>query len=166
MSGEEEATAFGPRILGDATNVIVSTNPIALNCSPNVTLTATQGVATLSGIVAGLLGSGVVFGAFKVLKQAESSDTFRLEEMIGFALFERSGGRLKPTAEGMLFYAEAMRVLGEFDRLQTTTAQIREGQAGRLTIASHPWAAISLLPKLVSEFLSERPGVSVRLISP
>ena len=50
--------------------------------------------------------------------------------MIGFALFERSGGRLKPTSEGMLFYAEATRVLGEVDRLQTTTAQIREGQAG------------------------------------
>jgi DNA-binding transcriptional LysR family regulator len=65
----------------------------------------------------------------------------------------------------MLFYAEAMRVLGEFDRLQTTTTQIREGQAGRLTIASHPWAAISLLPKLVAEFLGERTGVSVRLIS-
>ena len=46
-------------------------------------LGAGVGVATLTGIVAGLLGSGVVFGAFKVLKQAESSDTFRLEEMIG-----------------------------------------------------------------------------------
>jgi DNA-binding transcriptional LysR family regulator len=72
---------------------------------------------------------------------------------------------LKLTAEGMLFYAEATRVLGEVDRLQTATAQIREGQAGRLAIASHPWAAISLLPKLVSEFLVTRPGVSVRLIS-
>jgi membrane-bound ClpP family serine protease len=46
-------------------------------------LGAGVGVATLTGIVAGLLGSGVVFAAFKVLKQAESSDTFRLEEMIG-----------------------------------------------------------------------------------
>ncbi len=45
------------------------------------------------------------------------------------------------------------------------TAQIREGQAGRLAIASHPWAAISLLPRLVSQFLAERPGVSVRMIS-
>lgn len=65
----------------------------------------------------------------------------------------------------MLFYAEATRVLGEVDRLQAATAQIREGQAGRLSIASHPWAAISLLPRLVSQFLKERPGVSVRMIS-
>jgi membrane-bound ClpP family serine protease len=41
------------------------------------------GVATLAGVVAGAVGSGVVFGAFKVLKQAESSDTFSLQEMIG-----------------------------------------------------------------------------------
>ena len=103
--------------------------------------------------------------AMGVTQPAVSTQIARLEETIGFALFERSGGRLKPTPEGMLFYAEATRVLGEVDRLQATTAQIREGQAGRLAIASHPWAAISLLPKLVSEFLATRPGVSVRLIS-
>jgi membrane-bound ClpP family serine protease len=41
------------------------------------------GIATLIGVAAGLVGSGVVFGAFKVLRQAESSDTFTLQEMIG-----------------------------------------------------------------------------------
>ena len=41
------------------------------------------GVATLIGVAAGLVGSGVVFGAFKVLRQAESSDTFSLQEMVG-----------------------------------------------------------------------------------
>jgi membrane-bound ClpP family serine protease len=46
-------------------------------------LNAGVGIATLIGVAAGLLGSGVVFGAFKVLRQAESSDTFSLQEMIG-----------------------------------------------------------------------------------
>lgn len=104
-------------------------------------------------------------GALGLTQPAVSTQIARLEEAIGFALFERSGGRLKPTAEGVLFYAEANRVLGEVDRLQAATAQIREGQAGRLAIASHPWAAISLLPKLVAAFVASRPGVSVRLIS-
>lgn len=104
-------------------------------------------------------------GVMGITQPAVSTQIARLEETIGFALFERSGGRLKPTPEGMLFYAEATRVLGEVDRLQTATAQIREGQAGRLTIASHPWAAISLLPRLVADFVGTRPGVSVRLVS-
>jgi len=103
--------------------------------------------------------------AMGITQPAVSTQIARLEETVGFSLFERSGGRLKPTAEGMLFYAEASRVLGEVDRLATTTAQIREGQSGRLVIASHPSAAISLLPALVADFLAERPGVSVRLIS-
>jgi DNA-binding transcriptional LysR family regulator len=104
-------------------------------------------------------------GAMGVTQPAVSTQIARLEETIGFALFERSGGRLKPTPEGLLFYAEATRVLGEVDRLETAAAQIREGEAGRLAIASHPWAAISLLPRLVADFVSTRPGVSVRLIS-
>jgi len=46
-------------------------------------LGAGSGVATLTGIGAGLLGSGVVFGAFRVLRSAESTDSFSLEDMIG-----------------------------------------------------------------------------------
>ncbi len=37
-----------------------------------------------------------------VTQPAVSTQIARLEEMIGFALFERSGGRLKPTPEGLL----------------------------------------------------------------
>src|SRR5216683_4964158 len=46
-------------------------------------LNAGPGVATLTGVVAGLLGSGVVFGAFKALRSAESTETFSLQDMVG-----------------------------------------------------------------------------------
>jgi DNA-binding transcriptional LysR family regulator len=103
--------------------------------------------------------------ALGISQPAVSGQIAKLEESVGFPLFERAGGRLKPTPEGLLFYAEASRVLGEVDRLATTTAQIREGQSGRLVIASHPAAAISILPPLIAAFVAERPGVSVRLVS-
>jgi membrane-bound ClpP family serine protease len=41
------------------------------------------GGATLIAVVAGLLGAGVVFGSFKVLRQAESTETFSLHDMVG-----------------------------------------------------------------------------------
>lgn len=41
------------------------------------------GVATIIGVVAGLLGAGVVFGAFRALRQAESTTSFSLEDMVG-----------------------------------------------------------------------------------
>jgi DNA-binding transcriptional LysR family regulator len=103
--------------------------------------------------------------ALGISQPAVSGQIAKLEESVGFPLFERAGGRLKPTPEGLLFYTEATRVLGEVDRLAATTAQIREGQSGRLVIASHPAAAISMLPPLVAAFVAERPGVSVRLVS-
>ncbi len=41
------------------------------------------GGASLTGVVAGALGSSVVFGAFKVLRQAESTESFSLQDMVG-----------------------------------------------------------------------------------
>ena len=103
--------------------------------------------------------------AMGVTQPAVSAQIARLEQELGFSLFDRSNGRLKPTAEGMLFYAEADKALTGIDRLTQAAEQIRTAQTGRLVIASHPSAAISLLPGLVSAFLAERPGVLVRLLS-
>src|SRR5207249_10772524 len=41
------------------------------------------GGATLSGVVAGSLGTGVVFGAVKMLRPAESSESISLQDMVG-----------------------------------------------------------------------------------
>lgn len=103
--------------------------------------------------------------AMGVTQPAVSGQIARLEQELGFSLFDRGNGRLKPTPEGMLFYAEATRALTGIDRLAQAAEQIRTAQLGRLVIASHPSAAISLLPDLVASFLADRPGVLVRLLS-
>jgi DNA-binding transcriptional LysR family regulator len=100
-----------------------------------------------------------------VTQPAVSAQIARLEQEQGFSLFDRGNGRLKPTAEGLLFYAEASKALTGIDRLTQAAEQIRTAQMGRLIIASHPSAAISLLPPLISTFLAERPGIQVRLLS-
>ena len=41
------------------------------------------GLATLVGVVAGVIGAGVVLAAFRFLRQSESTDTFSLQDMIG-----------------------------------------------------------------------------------
>src|SRR5258708_32886195 len=81
------------------------------------------GVATLSGIVAGILGALVVFFAFKVLKQAESSDTFSLEEMIG------STGRVSVGIPANRFGTVLISFAGGSHNLTATAdAQIRGGR--------------------------------------
>src|SRR5260370_861029 len=42
-------------------------------------LNAGPGGATLVGVISGLLGAGVVFGAFKVLRQAESTENMAMK---------------------------------------------------------------------------------------
>jgi membrane-bound ClpP family serine protease len=46
-------------------------------------LSAGPGGATVVGVISGLIGAGVVFGAFKALRSAESTETFSLQDMIG-----------------------------------------------------------------------------------
>ena len=103
--------------------------------------------------------------AIGVTQPAVSTQIARLEEEVGFTLFDRVNGRLRPTPEALLFYAETAKVMGGIERLAGLADDLREARAGRLTIASHPSAAISLLPDLVAEFTRERPEVAVRMIA-
>src|SRR5258708_13299552 len=45
-------------------------------------LNAGPGGATVVGGISGLIGAGVVFGAFKALRSAESTETFSLQDII------------------------------------------------------------------------------------
>lgn len=103
--------------------------------------------------------------ALGVTQPAVSAQIARLEEQLGFALFERARGRLEPTSEAQLLYTEVTQALSGLDRVRQAAIEIRHGHTGGLSVASHPSAAISLLPSVVAEFVRERPGVTVRFIS-
>jgi len=47
------------------------------------TFGAGPGGATIAGLVAGVIGAGVVLGAFRALRSAESTESFSLEDMVG-----------------------------------------------------------------------------------
>jgi len=103
--------------------------------------------------------------ALGVTQPAVSAQIARLEDTLGFALFERSSNRLRPTSEAIAFRAEVDRTLGRIDDLASAAALIRDGQSGSLAIASHPMAGVTLLPSVVATFIRERPHVSVQLIT-
>jgi DNA-binding transcriptional LysR family regulator len=94
---------------------------------------------------------------------AVSAQIARLESDIGFALFVRSGNRVRPTAEAIAFRDEVEQTLTKINDLSRVAEQIRAGEIGSLTIASHPMAGISLLPPVVAAFAKQRPDVKVEL---
>lgn len=104
-------------------------------------------------------------GIMGVTQPAVSAQLSRLEETVGFQLFNRRNGRLTPTKEGLLFYQEVAKVTADIAHLQQAAENIRKGSLGRLVIASHPSAGLSLLPPLVAGFLQAHPDVSVQLIT-
>jgi hypothetical protein len=67
------------------------------------------GLATLVGGAAGIVGAGVVLGAFKVLGAAESTETFSLQDMIGFAGASHSMGA---TADSEIPAGRVVKVVG------------------------------------------------------
>ncbi len=103
--------------------------------------------------------------ALGVTQPAVSAQIARLEGVLGFSLFERSGNRLRPTSEAIAFRAEVDRTLGRIDDLASAAALLREGQSGSLAIASHPMAGVTLLTPVVASFVRARPHVRVQLIT-
>jgi DNA-binding transcriptional LysR family regulator len=100
-----------------------------------------------------------------VTQPAVSAQLARLEDLIGFRLFNREGGRLKPTPEAQLFHVEVVKALENVARITQSAENIRKGSLGKLVIASNPSAGISLLPTLVADYLKDHPKVSVQLIT-
>jgi DNA-binding transcriptional LysR family regulator len=93
----------------------------------------------------------------RLLKELELDTSLRL--------FDRTKGRLVPTAEAGLLLDEVQRSFVGLDRISSAVAEIRKGRRGTLSISSLPILASSLLPKMVGEFLRRAPGVAVRLDS-
>lgn len=96
---------------------------------------------------------------------AVSAQISRLEASIGFSLFTRNGGRLSLTPEGQQFHAQVVHALGMFQRLDQVAEGIREGTSGKLVVASHPSASISLVPVLAARFRLDHPDTFIRMIS-
>jgi DNA-binding transcriptional LysR family regulator len=94
---------------------------------------------------------------------AVSAQIARLEEEVGFPLFERFGNRLRLTPEGQAFHTEVELSLRTFAGLSRTAKLIKEGVAGTLVVAAHPSSGISLLPPVLARFARERPEARLEL---
>lgn len=82
-----------------------------------------------------------------------------LERKIGFRLFDRIKGRLKPTREGQLFHQDVRASFAGLDRLRLRAAQIREVGEGALSVASLSALGHSVVPQAIAAFAKRHPDV-------
>jgi len=99
--------------------------------------------------------------ALNVSQPAVSRLIADLEKSIGFALFERSGGRTHPTPEALEFIQEVERMFYGFDRLTQVAREIKDLRYATLHIATMPAVSFELVPRLLSDFLAAHAGIKI-----
>ncbi len=110
-----------------------------------------------------LFGTGTVSGAARRLHMSQpnaSKMLKRIEEELGFALFERIGGRLHATREARDLLEQAERTLHSVQQFERLARDIRDMRGGRLTIGSLPLLSRNWLPGVLGDFLNRYPEVA------
>ena len=101
--------------------------------------------------------------ALHVSQPAVSKLLRHFETQIGYALFERLGGRLVPTAEAQLLYRDADRIFREIEILKGLSDRIRDKQLGLLRVGASAPPTFALLPYATERFRLRNPGLRVAL---
>lgn len=86
-----------------------------------------------------------------------------LERATRLKLFDRSKGRIRPTAEGHAFYHEVRRAFIGLEQLHFAAENIRSFSAGTVRVASLPVLGHAFLPRIIGAFCKDYPGLSVLL---
>lgn len=99
-----------------------------------------------------------------VAQPAISQAVADLESELGIKLFSREGRTAKLTAEGQVFYEEALKTLAQAERSIITAQRVAKGEIGRLGIGFMGFTAGLFLPDLISKYKCRHSGVSLRLV--
>ncbi len=100
-------------------------------------------------------------GMLNISQPAVSRLISNLEDTLGFAVFQRRKGRLHPTQEAGFLYGEVERVFANLEHISQISHDILHQKTGHLRVACLPGFATSLMPRVVADFLSERPDVTI-----
>jgi DNA-binding transcriptional LysR family regulator len=93
--------------------------------------------------------------ASKVLGHAESA--------LGFRLFERIKGRLRPTAEAAILFVEAEKIQQGMGQVRSLAENLQRRPEGRLHIGCLPSLALSITPRAVKAFRRLHPTLTCQL---
>lgn len=96
-----------------------------------------------------------------VSQPAVSKMLKRVEDVLGFRLFKREGGRLQATAEAKELYPSIDRIFANIDTVQKIAQDLRDMKTGLIRIATIPTLGMTYLPTVISSFVRDRPGVHI-----
>jgi DNA-binding transcriptional LysR family regulator len=100
--------------------------------------------------------NGSVSAAARVLNVSQPSVSKVLrhaESLLGFPLFDRSGGRLVPTEDAHALFAEVAEIQDRVYALREASRNLKRGAGSLLRISALPSIALDALPVTVATFM-------------
>lgn len=98
-----------------------------------------------------------------VTQPAISKILSTLEQELGFPLFQRRQGGLKPTDEAHALYAEVNRSYSGLDRVARVARNIRDATGGRLRLAVLPTFSNAFLPRVIRRLKQGRGEIGLSI---
>ena len=97
-----------------------------------------------------------------VTQPAVSRTLQHAELQLGFALFQRERGRLKPTVEAQTLYPLIERLFSQLDEVQRLSASLQAGRGkGELRVLTVLALSYEVFPRAMQLFRAKYPGVVV-----
>ena len=102
--------------------------------------------------------AGGVTGAARMLFTSQptvSRELARLEQLLGYALFERAQGRLRPTARALALWAEVQRSWQGLERVVDRALELGQAQGSHVQVLCLPALSHGLLPAALAQLQAE-----------
>jgi DNA-binding transcriptional LysR family regulator len=96
-----------------------------------------------------------------VTPAAITSQVKQLEENLGLRLLFRSGNAMRLTESGQTVFEKIRKIFEDLDDLERLIEDISKGKSGELRIGCSETAAIYVMPKLITSFQAQYPGIKV-----
>jgi DNA-binding transcriptional LysR family regulator len=114
-----------------------------------------------------VMREGTVTGGAKSLGLSQPSVTEMLrytEAKLGFRLFDRIKGRLRPTPEALLLFEEAEYIFDRVGAFRRSVDALRDSKLGSLNVATISALGLFFVPSMMGGFMTARPNIRGRLL--
>lgn len=92
--------------------------------------------------------------ALSISQPAVSKLIAALQDSVGFKLFDRVGGRLKPTAKALMLFDAVDRMFSGMEKIRAAAEEIRADRRGRLSVGAPPALSHGFIQRVAGEVIA------------